>query len=102
MESHYSSDEEKEVNNEICSYYNDAQGEIYELLNESKILYKTLSTKKEKTLFLKENIDTMEKDFEVVRPNYVNNKKRNFTCKECDSLSFQIVHLKRVIERYEK
>ncbi|CAJ2638078.1 unnamed protein product [Trifolium pratense] len=29
-------------------------------------------------------------------------EKQKFTCKECDSLSFQIVQLKRVLERYEK
>ena len=29
-------------------------------------------------------------------------KKKNLACKNCESLNFQIVQLKRVIERYEK
>lgn len=44
----------------------------------------------------------MEKDFEVEKQNYVEKQENSFTCNECQSLSFQIVQLKRVLKRYEK
>lgn len=44
----------------------------------------------------------MEKDFEFEKQKYVKQQKQNFTCKESESLSFQIVQLKRVLEIYEK
>lgn len=44
----------------------------------------------------------MEKNFEVEKQNFLEKEKQNLTCKNCDSLTFQIVQLKRVIERYEK
>lgn len=46
MISYHSDDEEYEVSNEKLSYDNDAQGAIDELLNEYKIMYKTVLTQK--------------------------------------------------------
>lgn len=54
-----------------------------------------MSTQKKQILSLEEKNDTMEKYFEVEK------QKQNFTCKKCESLSFQIVQLKRVLKRYE-
>lgn len=47
-------------------------------------------------------MDTMKKDFKVEKLNLVDEQQHNFSCKECESLSLQIVQLKRVLERYEK
>ncbi|KAK2422681.1 gag-protease polyprotein [Trifolium repens] len=117
MASHHSDDENEEVSSKSSSCDNDYQSVIYELLNECKILYKTVSTQKKKIQSLEEKIDTMEMDFEVEKQSFLEKEKQNFevekqsflekekqnfTSKECDSLSFQIVQLKRVIERYEK
>lgn len=44
-----------------------------------------MSTQKKQFLSLEEKNDSMEKYFEVEK------QKDYFTCKECDSLSFQIV-----------
>ena len=44
----------------------------------------------------------MEKYFKEEKQKSSDEQKQNFVCKNCDSLSFQIVQLKRVIERYEK
>lgn len=44
--SHNPDDDDEDVNNEFFSYDNDDQGAINELLNECKILYKTVSTQK--------------------------------------------------------
>lgn len=44
MASHHSDEEYKEVSSEFSSLNDDAQGAIDELLNEFKILYKTMST----------------------------------------------------------
>lgn len=96
MASHHSDYEDEEVSNKICSYDNDVQRAIDELLNEWEILYKTVPAQKKKKSSLEENIDTMEKDFEVKK------QKQNFTCKEHESLSFQIFQFKWVLERYEK
>jgi hypothetical protein len=102
MASHHSDDENEEVSSKSSSCDNDYQSAIYELLNECKILYKTVSTQKKKIQSLEEKIDTMEMNFEVEKQSFLEKEKQNFTCKECDSLSFQIVQLKRVLERYEK
>ena len=102
MASHHSDDENEEVSSKSSSCDNDYQSAINELLNECKILYKTVSTQKKKIQSLEEKIDTMEMNFEVEKQSFLEKEKQNFTCKECDSLSFQIVQLKRVIERYEK
>jgi len=102
MASHHSDDESEEVSSKSSSYNNDYQSAINGLLNECKILYKTVSTQKKQILSLEEKIDTMEKNFENEKQSYLEKEKQNFTCKECDSLSFQIVQLKRVLERYEK
>lgn len=49
---------------------------------------------------LKKILTPWEK-IEVEKQNYVEQHKQNFTCKEYESLSFKIVQLKRVPERYE-
>ncbi|KAK2357503.1 gag-protease polyprotein [Trifolium repens] len=111
MASHHSDDENEEVSSKSSSCDNDYQSAINELLNECKILYKTVSTQKKKIQSLEEKIDTMEmnfevekekQNFEVEKQSFLEKEKHNFTCKECDSLSFQIIQLKRVLERYEK
>ncbi|CAJ2657071.1 unnamed protein product [Trifolium pratense] len=102
MASHHSDDECEEVSSKSSSYDNDFQGAINELLNECKILYKTVSTQKKQIQSLEEKIDTMEMNFEIEKQSFLEKEKQNFTCKECESLSFQIVQLKRVLERYEK
>ena len=43
----------------------------------------------------------MNKDFECQKHNFLK-EKQNFVWKYCESYTFQIVQLKRVIERYEK
>ena len=49
-----------------------------------------------------EKCETMEKDFKEEKQKLSDEQKWNFVCKNCESLSFKIVQLKRVIERYEK
>jgi hypothetical protein len=78
------------------------QGAIDELLNECKILYKTISSQKKQISVLEEKIEKMEKGFEVEKEKMVSDQKQNFVCNKCESLSFQIIQLKRVLERYEK
>jgi Zn finger protein HypA/HybF involved in hydrogenase expression len=56
----------------------------------------------QKKISLEKKIDTMEKKFEIEKKSFLEKENQNFTCKQCDSLSFQIVQLKRVLERYEK
>ena len=46
MASHHSDDEDGEVNYDNSLYNNGAQGAIDELLNECKILYRTISSQK--------------------------------------------------------
>ncbi|XP_050877803.1 uncharacterized protein LOC127081601 [Lathyrus oleraceus] len=46
MASHHSDDEVNEVSNDFSLFDNDVQGAIDELLNECKILYKTISSQK--------------------------------------------------------
>ena len=60
-----------------------------------------MSTQKKQMSSLEEKIDTMEKYFQIERQSFLEKEKQNLTCKECESLSFQIVQLKRVLERYE-
>lgn len=95
MASHHSNNEDEEVINEFSIYDNDAQGAIDELLNECKILYKMVFNQKKQILSLEGNIDTLKKDFEVEKQNFVNEQKQNFVCKECESISFQIIQLKK-------
>lgn len=47
---------------------------------------------------LEEKIDPMQNDFDK-KQNYFDKEKQNFACNECNSLSFQIIQLKRVTER---
>ena len=75
---------------------------IDELLNECKILYKKVSTQKKHILSLEEKIDIIEKYFQIEKQNFLKKEKQNLTCKECESFSFQIVQLQKVLERYEK
>ena len=44
---------------------------------------------------------TIEKDVNDEKQKMIS-EKQNFVCKNCESLSFRIVQLKRVLERYEK
>lgn len=65
MASHHLDDEDEDVTNDFSLYDNDAQGDIDELLSECKILYKMVSKQNKQILSLEEQIDTMEKYFEV-------------------------------------
>jgi peptidoglycan hydrolase CwlO-like protein len=100
MASHHSDDEE-EVSNDFSLFEDDAQGAINELLNECKIIYKTISSQKKQISSLEEKIEIFEKDFENEKQKMISEKK-NFVCLKCESLSFQIVQLKRVLEMYDK
>lgn len=102
MESHHSDNKNEEVSNDYSIYDNDSQGAIDELLNECKIMYKMVPKQKKQISSLEEKIDTMKTYFEVEKQNFVKEQKLNFVCKECESLSFQIVQFKRVLKRYEK
>lgn len=102
MESHHSDDESYEVSNEFTLYDNDAQGAINELLNECKVLYKTISSQKKHISSLEEKVEKIEKDFEDEKQKMISDQEQNFVCKTCDSLKGQMVQLKRVIKRYEK
>ncbi|XP_050882935.1 uncharacterized protein LOC127086256 [Lathyrus oleraceus] len=102
MASHHSDDEVNEVSNDFSLFDNDVQGAIDELLNECKILYKIISSQKKQISVLEEKIEKMEKGFEVEKEKMISDQKQNFVCNKCESLSFQIVQLKRVLERYEK
>ena len=99
---HNSEDEEGEVSNDNSLYDNDAQGAIDELLNECKILYKTISSQKKLISSLEEKVKTIEKEHKDEKEKMISDQKQNFVCNNCESLSFQIVQLKRVLERYEK
>lgn len=80
MASHHSDDEE-EVSNEFSIYDNDAQGVINELLNECKIMYKTISSQKKQITSLEAKFDTIEKEFEMEKQNVISEQKQNFVCK---------------------
>ncbi|XP_050895369.1 uncharacterized protein LOC127101987 [Lathyrus oleraceus] len=96
--SHHSDDEGDEVSSNFSIFDNDAQGAIDELLSECKILYKTISSQKNQISTLEENIEKMKNNFKDEKEELI----KNFACIKCESLAFQIVQLKRVIERYEK
>lgn len=100
MASHHSDDEDGNVSSDFSLFDNDVQGVINELLNECKILYKTISSQNKQISSLKEKVETMEKDFNNEEMN--SKQKENFVCNTCESLTLQIVQLKRIIERYEK
>ena len=59
-------------------------------------------SKETNLIFRRKKVETMEKDFNNEKEEMTNDQKQNFVCKNCESLSFQIVQLKRVLERYEK
>ncbi|XP_050914784.1 uncharacterized protein LOC127129688 [Lathyrus oleraceus] len=98
MASHHSDDEDDEVSSNFSIFDNDAQGAIDELLSECKILYKTISSQKNQISTLEENIEKMKNNLKDEKEELI----KNFACTKCESLAFQIVQLKRVIERYEK
>ncbi|XP_050878843.1 uncharacterized protein LOC127082659 [Lathyrus oleraceus] len=98
MASHHSDDEDDEVSSNFSIFDNDAQGEIDELLSECKILYKTISSQKNQISTLEENIEKMKNNLKDEKEELI----KNFACTKCESLDFQIVQLKSVIERYEK
>lgn len=60
--SHHSNDEKEEVSRNYDSC-DDDDGDITELLDESKTLYKKVSKQKEQILSLENKIDTMQKYF---------------------------------------
>ncbi|XP_058733367.1 uncharacterized protein LOC131604975 [Vicia villosa] len=84
MASHHSYDENDEVSNEFSIFDNDAQGAINELLNECKMLYRTISTQ-EKQIKILEKMDTMQKDFEVEKKQYVDKIEQKFTLQKNDA-----------------
>lgn len=96
MTSYHSDDEEDKVSNDFSLYDSDAQGAINELLKEFKIMYKTISSQKKLISSLEEKFVTMEKDVEDEKQKMIS-EKQNFVCQICESLSFQIVQLKRVL-----
>ncbi|XP_050890112.1 uncharacterized protein LOC127095473 [Lathyrus oleraceus] len=98
MASHHSDDEDDEVSSNFSIFDNDGQGAIDELLSECKILYKTISSQKNQISTLEENIEKMKNNLKDEKEELI----KNFACTKCESLAFQIVQLKRVIERYEK
>ena len=100
MASHHSDDEDSEVSYSVSLFDNDLQGVINELLNECKILYITISSQNKQISSLEEKVETMEKDFNNEKERMISDQKHNFVCKNCESLSFQIIQLKRVLERY--
>ncbi|XP_058785608.1 uncharacterized protein LOC131660382 [Vicia villosa] len=79
MALHHSNDENDEVSNEFSIYDNDVQGAINELLNECKMLYRTVSTQEKQIKSLEEKIDTMQNDFEVEKKQYVDKEKQKST-----------------------
>ena len=69
MASHNSDNEDDEVSNEFSIFDSDAQGAIDEILNECKIMYKTISSQKKQISSLEEKCETMEKDFKDEKKN---------------------------------
>ena len=63
MASHHSNGENDEVSNEFSLFDSDAQGAIDKLLNECKILYKTILSQKKQISSLEEKCESMEKYF---------------------------------------
>ena len=59
----------------------DLQGAIDELLNECKILYKTISSQKKQISSLEEKCESMEKDFKEEKQKKVMNKNRTLYAK---------------------
>ena len=99
---HNSDDDDGEVSYDNSLYNNGAQGAIDEVLNECKILYRTISSQKKIISPLEEKFKTIEKEFKDEKDKMISDQKQNFVCNNCESLSFQIVQLKRVLEIYEK
>ncbi|XP_058750996.1 uncharacterized protein LOC131624016 [Vicia villosa] len=79
MASHHFNDEDNKVSNEFSIYGNDAQGAINELLNECKILCRTVSTQEKQIKSLEEKMDTMQKDLEVDKKQYVDKEEQKST-----------------------
>ncbi|XP_058763525.1 uncharacterized protein LOC131636971 [Vicia villosa] len=102
MASHHSDDEEGEVSYDDSLFDNGAQGAIEELLKECKILYKTISSQKKIISSLEEKVKIIEVEHKDDKEKMISVQEDNVACKNCESLSFQIVQLKRVLERYEK
>src|SRR3954468_7738423 len=99
---HHSDDEADEVSNESSLYDKDVQDAINELLNECKILYKTISSQKKIISSLEEKVKIIEEEQKDDKEKIISVQENSVACKNCESLSFQIVQLKRVLERYEK
>ncbi|XP_050909817.1 uncharacterized protein LOC127123658 [Lathyrus oleraceus] len=72
-------DEEDEVSSNFSLFDSDAQGAINELLEEYKILYKTISSQKKTILSLEGKIVTIEKDVNDEKQKMIS-EKQNFVC----------------------
>src|SRR3954466_14912485 len=99
MASHHSDDEEGEVSYDDSLFYNGAQCAIDELLKECKILYKTISSQKKIISSLEEKVKKEHKD---EKEKMISVQEDNVACKNCESLSYRDLQLKRVLERHEK
>ena len=75
MASHHSDDEEGEVSYDNSLYDNGAQGAIDELLNECKILYKTISSQKKLISSLEEKVKTIEKEHKDEKEKMISDQK---------------------------
>lgn len=67
-----------------------------------KLCTKPCQLKRNKFYLLNKKLTRWKKEFDIEKQNYFEQEKQSITCKECESLSFQIVQLKKVLERYEK
>lgn len=101
MASYHSDEEIDEVSSSFSIYDNEAQEVIDELLKECKTLCKNISSQKKIISFLEEQNTAFIKNIENEKQKLMD-EKQSLVCKNCESLSFQIVQLKRVLERYEK
>src|SRR3954471_14551680 len=99
---HHSDDEDNEDSNEFSLFDNDVQDAINELLNECKTLYKTISSQKKIISSLEKKVKIIEEEQKNDKEKMISVQEDSVACKNCESLSFQIVQLKRVLERYEK
>lgn len=90
MASHHSDDEVNEVSNDFSLFDNDVQSAIDELLNECKILYKTISSQKKQISVLEEKIEKMEKGFEVEKEKMISDQKQNFVCNKYGHFLFKL------------
>ena len=75
MTSHHSNNEDDKVSYDNSLYYNGAQGAIDELLNECKILYRTISSQKKIISSLEEKVETIEKEYKDEKEKMIGDQK---------------------------